>query len=505
MILLVTAVFAAAPAPQPVYPAGFVPAVLHVTTDPLLPQKYRSVPAGEYHCTVDIALSAEGKVTDVTPTDCDQESFWALTTAIIEWDFDPATQDGAAVASTLAYTGVFEVRTLLPRKHVVGFVGVVGSVGGAGVAGVDGRIHLGERVSFSGGVEFDRDELEASLVDVWTPVFHADVAVSSPRQSFEHRGIYGLAVGGYADRWGGSGLYGAFRGEVMTPIPGLSLGGDAGIATLFGDPPTYDDVGVWPATSVPFYPWLRASVIWYAPLPRDQFVVVPRADDPVVYEPVIEEPPVIVDVDGAAFDGVPGWHWSQVEPSIGDITPTGPGFANYPPGTYRCNVRAIVTPEGKPSVVRVETCPSAGRADAEANVKGWVWPPRPGGTDVQAVFPAPIFVRRDDAEPVRVQSVLLLGADGKTSPLPGGMAAPDVYVHAFSAPVWTNGNVPTRSCFVDVDLTVSGSIAKYRWVSGDIEVQGAVFDALKAWSFYPVAVGGELHDTRVRLSMCDYR
>ena len=50
MILLVNAVLAAAPAPQPaVYPPGFVPAVLHVTTDPLLPQKYRSVPAGEYH------------------------------------------------------------------------------------------------------------------------------------------------------------------------------------------------------------------------------------------------------------------------------------------------------------------------------------------------------------------------------------------------------------------------------------------------------------------------
>lgn len=224
MILLVTAVFAAAPAPQPVYPAGFVPAVLHVTTNPLLPQKYRSVPAGEYHCTVDIALSAEGKVIDVTPTDCDQESFWALTTAIIEWDFDPATQDGAAVASTLAYTGVFEVRTLLPRKHVVGFVGVVGSVGGAGVAGVDGRIHLGERVSLSGGVEFNRDELEASLVDVWTPVFHADVAVSSPRQSFEHRGNLRPRGGRVRQSVGGVGPVRRLPGRGDDPHPRALLG-----------------------------------------------------------------------------------------------------------------------------------------------------------------------------------------------------------------------------------------------------------------------------------------
>ncbi len=506
MILLVSLSLAApVPVAPPVYPPGFVPAVLHVTTDPLLPQKYRSVPAGDYHCAVDIAVSKEGKVTDVVPTDCDQESLWALAAAIIEWDFDPATQNGVPVDSTLPYTGVFEVRTLLPRKHIVGFVGVVGNLGGSGIAGVDGRIHLGERVSFSGGVEFDRDELESTLQKFWTPVFHADVAFSSPRQSFEHRGIYGIAVGGYGDGWGATGLYGAFRGEVMTPVPGLSFGGDAGIATLFGDPPTFDDVGVWPSSSIPFYPWLRASVIWYAPIPRDQFVVVPRADDPVVYEPVIVEPPPLVDLDGAAFEGVPGWHWSQVEPSVGDVTPTGPGFANYPPGTYRCNVRAIITPSGKASVVRAEVCPAAGRADAEANVRGWIWPERPGGTDVQAVFPAPIFVRRDDAEPVRVQSVLMLGPDGTTAPLTAGVQAPEVFVQGFSAPVWTNNNVPTRSCFVDVDLDVTGAVKKTRWVSGDIEVQTVVFDTLKRWKFYPVAVVGELRDARVRLSMCDYR
>lgn len=505
ILLAATLALAADPPPPPPNPPGFVPAVLHVTTDPLLPQKYRSVPAGKYSCAVVIDVSREGRATDVTPTGCDQESFWALATAILEWDFDPATQDGVPVDSKLPYTGVFEVRTLLPRKHVVGFVGVVGNLGGAGIAGVDGRIHLGERVSLTGGVEFDRDQFEGSLTKTWTPVFHADVAFSSPRQSFEHRGIYGLAVGGYVDRFGGSGLYGAFRGEVMTPVPGLSFGGDAGVATLFGDPPTYDDVGVWPATTIPFYPWLRASVIWYAPLPRDQFVVVPRADDPVVYEAIIEEPPPIDDVDGAAFEGVPAWHWSQIEPSLGEVTPTGPGFANYPPGTYRCNVRAVIDAEGKPVQVRAESCPAAGKADAEANVRTWTWPARPGGTNVQAVFPAPIFVRRDDAEPVRVQSVLLLGPDGKTRALPNTVGTPEVYVHLLSPPVWTNGNLPTRSCFVDVDLSATGQVTRTRWVSGDIEVQPVVFDTVKAWSFYPVAVAGELVDARVRLSMCDYR
>jgi hypothetical protein len=498
----------AAPGTAPVARPGYVPPVVHVSTDPLMPQKYRSVPAGRYECTVDIKVSKEGKPTDVTPTDCDQESFWALATAILEWDFDPATQNGVPVDAVVPYTGVFEVRTLLPRKHVVGFVGLVGSVGGDGWAGVDGRIHLGEQISFSGGVDIDRDTFEADpLRREWAPVFHGDVAFSSRRQSFEHRGIYGMAIGAYLDAWGGSGVYAAFRGEVMTPVPGLSFGGDAGLGTLFSDPPTYDDVGFWQRNgAVPVYPWLRASIIWYAPLPRDQFVVVPRADDPVMYEPIIPEPDPVADVDGSAFAGIQAWHWSQIEPSVGDVTPTGPGFANYPPGTYRCNVRAIISPEGVATTVRVETCPQAARADAEANVRGWRWPERPGEPSVQAVFPAPVFVRREDAEPVRVQSVLLLGPDGKTAPLPNTASTPEVYVHALTPPVWTNENRPTRSCFVDVDITTAGAVQRTRWVSGDIEVQPAVFAALREWRFYPVPVdGGELRDTRVRLSMCDYQ
>jgi len=493
----------AAPAAAPALAPGFVPAVLFVTTDPLLPQRYRSVPAGKYTCEVVIDVSKEGQVTDVRPTTCEEESFWALATAIVEWDFEPATQDGIPVDSQLTYTGTFEVRSLLPRKHVVGFVGVVGSVGGAGVAGVDGRIHLGEQLSINGGVDFDRDTLEGSLSEVWTPVFHADVAISSPRQHFEHRGIYGMAVGGYVDGYGATGLYTAFRGEIMTPLPGLSFGGDAGISTLFSDPPTYDDVGIWPrAGANPFYPWLKASVIWYAPVPRDRFVVVPRADDPVVYVPPPPEPDIRPDLDGVAFEGVPAWHWSQIEPSVGDTTPTGPGFALYPPGTYRCNVRAVIGEDGKVKAARAESCPQAGRADAEANLRAWEWPALAGRGDVQAVFPAPIFVHRDDAAQVRAVSVLLLAPDGTTQAPPARATIPGVYVHQYVAPVWTNGNRPTRACYVDVDLTAAGEVTKSRWVSGDIEVQPAVNAALRAWTFYPLVVDGELTPARVRISMC---
>ena len=100
--------------------------------------------------------------------------------------------------------------------------------------------------------------------------------------------------------------------------------------------------------------------------------------------------------------------------------------------------------------------------------------------------------------------MLLLGPDGKTAPLPNRTGTPDVFVHAFVPPVWTNQNVPTRSCFVDVDLSTTGQVLKSRWVSGDIEVQNAVYTALSAWKFYAVSVDGELRDARVRLSMCDY-
>ena len=107
--------------------AESTPPVAHVLSDPLLPQSYRTVPPGVYPCSVVIDVSAEGKATDVKPVKCDEEAFWALAAAIVTWEFDPATQDGRPVAGQLPYTAEFEVRTLLPRKNIVGFVGLVAS------------------------------------------------------------------------------------------------------------------------------------------------------------------------------------------------------------------------------------------------------------------------------------------------------------------------------------------------------------------------------------------
>ena len=482
--------------------AASTPPVAHVLSDPLLPQKYRSVPPGVYPCSVLIDVSAEGKVTDVKPVECDEEAFWALATAIVSWDFDPATTDGAPVAGQLPNTAEFEVKTLLPRKNIVGFVGAVASVGGAGFAGAEGRIHLGEQISVSAGVTMDLDTLEGSLASVWVPTINGDVTLSSRRRSHEHRGIYGLTVGGFGDGYGSAGGYAAFRGELMTGVPGLSLGGDAGISTLFTDPTTYDDVGFWPrAGTSPIYPWLRASLIWYAPIPRDRFVVVPRTQDPTVFVP--EPPPdeVVEDVDGSAFDGIPAVHWSELEPSIGDITPTGPGFDLYPPGVYTCNVRVAVGPDGRATKVRIEKCPKAAHIDAEATVRAWVWEDVPT-REMQAVFPAPVFVRRDDAELVRTQSVKLL-VGGQAQSLPPTMrTSPPVYVKRLVPPQWTMER-PTRSCFVDVDIDAQGTQTGATWVSGDIEVMPRVMEALREWVFYPVAVDGELTAVRARLSMCD--
>ncbi len=481
--------------------AATTPPVAHVLSDPLLPQKYRSVPAGTYPCSVVIEISAAGKATDVRAVTCDEEAFWALATAIVTWSFDPATLDGQPVAGELPYTSVFEVRTLLPRKHIVGFVGLVVSAGGAGWAGAEGRIHLGEQLSVSAGIDLDRDTIETTLQDIWLPTVRGDFTLSSPRRRSDHRGIYGITVGGFADGFGAAGGYAGFRGELMTGLPGLSLGGDAGVAALFTNPPTYDDVGFWPRAGIsPVYPWLRASLIWYAPLPRDRFVVIPRIQDPAVYMP---EPPVeqaVADVDGDPFPGISAVHWSEIEPSLGDITPTGPGFALYPPGTYVCNVRVVVGPTGTAAKIRVEKCPQAARLDAEATVKLWAWDTHPAG-EVQAVFPAPVFVRRDDAVPVRTQSVRLL-LDGAAAPLPEFVREPPVYVHSWVRPEWTMER-PTRGCFVDADLDATGKLLSSAWVSGDVEVKPRVFEALAQWVFFPVVVDGELTPVRVRLSMCD--
>lgn len=491
MLLLVAAGWAATTPPVP-----------HITTDPLLPQKYRMVPQGEYPCTIDIDVSAEGKVTDVRPVTCDEDAYWALATAVVQWKFDPATQDGKAVAATLPYTSTFEVKTLLPRKHIVGFVGLAASVGGAGWGGVEGRIHLGEQISFTAGLDLDRDQLEASYSKPWVPTYRGDATFSTRRRSHEQRGTYGITIGAFGDGYGASGGYGAFRGEAMTGVPGLSFGLDAGIATTFTDPATYEDVGFWGKSSPnPFYPWLRASVIWYAPLPRDQFVVVPRSHDPVLYEPEPLPPDIAPDVDGTAFTGVPAIHWSEVEPAEGGTTPTGPGFAAYPPGNYACNVRVVIDEAGKPANVRVEKCPAAGRADAEAAVRQWAWPPRTGKGPIQAVFPAPIFVDREDAVMVPAQSVQVL-VDGVPQPLAKRVAVPLVYARDPSPPQW-GVTLPTRDCFVDVDLDATGKVLGTRWVSGDIDVRPRVEEALRTWSFYPVAVDGELQPARVRLSMCE--
>jgi hypothetical protein len=509
-----TAPAAASTAPAP---AGYVPPVPHPSVDPLMPQSYRVIPRGDYPCKVNILVTETGTVRDVEKIECDQDAYYALATAIVQWKFDPATQDGKPVASELVYENVFSVESFLPRKHIVGFVGAVVSGGGAGWFGAEGRVHLGEQLSLSGGLSIDQDFVPGVGEPIWVPNFFADVAISSKRRHFEHRGIYGFAVGGFGDPYGSVGMYGAFRGEVMTPIPGLSIGGDAGAATLFTEPQTYPDVGVWQRDGRnPFYPWLRLSVIWYAPLPKDRFVVVAREMDPTVYEPIIPEPEPLPDT-WKSFEGYAAIHWSQIEPSWGENTPVGEAFAQYPPGTYRCDVRALIDNQGKVVKVRAETCPKAGREAAEKNVAGWEWeagqayaalqkikrdPGDPASAAVQAVFPAPIYVRGRGADMVPAQSVNLL-VDGKPKGLPPRTPPPPIWVTSLVPPEWGQTR-PSGACLVDVDLDETGAVLRTRWAGGEIEVSTVVFDALKQWKFYPVIVRGEPVAARVRLSMCDY-
>ncbi|MSQ01265.1 MAG: hypothetical protein EXR71_05130 [Myxococcales bacterium] len=503
----------AAPPPR----AGYVPPVPHPTVDALMPQSYRTVPRGDYLCKVRILVSESGTVKDVENLECDEEAYYALATAIVQWKFDPALQDGQPVAGELLYDNTFSVQSYLPRKHIVGFVGAVASAGGAGWFGAEARVHFGEQLSFSGGVSFDQDYLPGSNDPLWVPNVQVDVAISSRRRHFEHRGIFGFAVGGFGDGYGSVGMLAAFRGELMTPLPGLSLGGDAGISLLFADSLTISDVGLWQRDgSNPVYPWLRASVIWYAPLPKDRFVVVPREHDPTVYEAVIPPPDPPIDT-GRAFEGVHSLHWSEIEASEGQNTPVSDAFALYPPGVYRCDIRALINNEGAAEVTRAELCPKAARAAAEQNVKEWTWaedqayealkkvrkaPDARGDARVQALFPAPIFVRRDDAEPVPAASVLVL-EDGIARPLPRRVATPTVWVSTFVPPDWGQTR-PSDACFVDVDLDDTGAVQKMRWASGEIEVSGQVLQALQGWVFFPIIVQGERVAARVRLSMCEY-
>lgn len=308
-------------------------------------------------------------------------------------------------------------------------------------------------------------------------------------------------MGAFADGWGAFGTYGGFRGELMTPAPGLSIGGDAGLVALWGRGQVFDDAGIGQrAGQAPFLPWLRFSVIWYAPVPRDPFTVVPRPHDPVVYE--APEPEVVVDVDGAAFDGIPAVHWSHIWPSNGSNTPTGPGFDVYPPGTYTCNVRVAISPEGKAAMVRVEKCPEAGKADAKANALQWVWPPRPAATTAQAVFRAPIFVQHDDAIPVKVQSVLLREGEATQAPPPG----------AGETAVWVREFVPPNLGHHAPDpILLRRRGRPHEWAGHEPQLgvgrhRGA---APRDGGAAPVGVlpgggRGELRPVRARLSMCDY-
>ncbi len=490
------------PAAAPVAPPSYVPPVPHPTVDPLMPQSYRTVKKGEYPCKVKILVRADGTVKDVENIECEEEAYYALATAIVQWKFDPALRDGLPVDGELEWDNTFTVESYLPRKHIVGFIGGAVSVGGAGWFGAEGRVHLGEQLSFSAGVDLDQDYFRGTLVETWVPTIRVDAAISSKRRHFEHRGIFGFTVGGFGDAYGAAGMYAGFRGEVMTPAPGLSIGGDGGVAFMFTEPPTFPDVGFWNRDGVnPFYPWLRASLIWYAPLPKDRFVVVPREHDPTVYEPPIPPPEPPIDV-GQAFEGVASVHWSELEPSWGENTPVGEGFSDYPPGVYRCDVRAVIDAEGKAIAVRAEQCPSSAKKAAEDNVRSWEWPAREGDVPKQSVFPAPIFVRRSDAEVVPAREVMLL-VDGKETPLPKRTAQPPVYVKRFVPPDW-GVTRPSASCAVDVDLDATGKVLKTRWVSGEIEVSGRVNEALDQWAFFPVIVKGERTAVRVRLSMCDY-
>ncbi len=516
---------AAAPVPAPVTPVqapppgkpGYIAPVPHPSVDPLMPQSYRTIPRGDYVCKVRILVTEKGAVQDVENVQCDQDAYYALATAIVQWTFDPATQDGRPVASALDYENTFSVVSYLPRKHIVGFVGAAAHVGGAGWFGAEARIHLGEQISLTGGVDVDQDYIPGVGEPIWVPAFRADFAISSRRRHFEHRGIFGFAIGGFGDIYGSAGMNAALRGEVMTPIPGLSIGGDAGVALLFSNPTTVADVGFWQQEgAIPFYPWLRASVIWYAPLPKDRFVVVPREQDPTVYEPIIPEPEPLPDT-GKAFAGVWSVHWSEIEASQGGNTEVGAEFDLYPPGVYRCDVRALVGNDGIARVTRAEICPTAARAAAEANVKSWEWPedqayevlkkygkapPVREDALVQAMFPAPLFIRRDDAEPVPTESVKLLEA-GEAKALPRGVKTPTVWVKGFIPPEWGSTR-PTGACAVEVDLDDTGKVLKSRWASGEIEISGQVNDALEQWTFYPVIVKGERVAARVRLSMCGY-
>jgi hypothetical protein len=483
--------------------AGFTPPVAHVTVDPLLPQAYRVVPPGVYPCEVDIDVSARGEVTDVRPVRCDEDARVALATAILSWSFEPATRDGVPVDGTLRHATVFEVRSALPRKHLVGFVGASASVGGAGLVGVEARVHLGESVSATAGIDWDQDAMEGTGRRVRATAVRGDLAVSSRRRHFERRAIAGLAMGAFADDHGASGSYAALRVERMAGPPGLALGGDVGVAALFTDPDTVDDLGpfVRPAVS-PFLPWLRATLTWYAPVPRDRFVVVPRAQDPTVYEPVPPPEPTETPRESRVFEGVRAIHWSEIEPSLGGAPEAGAGFAAYPPGTYDCGVRARIGADGTAKAVRAERCPTAGLADAEAAVRAWTWPERPGGEDVQAVFPVPFFVDRAAAVQAHAQVLGILGGDGAAPLRPASPGATPVWLHAPVAPAF-GMTPPTRPCSVDVDLDVTGTVRAVRWVSGDVEVRPRVLEAVQAASFYPVIVRGDPAPVRARVVLCE--
>lgn len=65
----------------------------------------------EGNCRVSVAISAQGRVTNVTPVACPDDAFFRATErqALRSWRFNPGTRDGAAVASQLEQNVVFRI------------------------------------------------------------------------------------------------------------------------------------------------------------------------------------------------------------------------------------------------------------------------------------------------------------------------------------------------------------------------------------------------------------
>lgn len=65
----------------------------------------------EGRCTVNVSISANGRVSAVRRIDCPNDDFFAATQrhAIERWRFQPATHDGVAIETTLTQSVLFEI------------------------------------------------------------------------------------------------------------------------------------------------------------------------------------------------------------------------------------------------------------------------------------------------------------------------------------------------------------------------------------------------------------